>query len=42
MLIKSKDLKRLGVIAPERIRTTGDLGDTFWNLVVLGNSSQRH
>ncbi len=37
MLIKSRDLKRLGLIAPERIRSTGGVGDTVWNLVALGS-----
>jgi 4-amino-4-deoxy-L-arabinose transferase-like glycosyltransferase len=38
MLIKSRDVQRLGVIAPERIRATGGVGDTVWCLVALGNS----
>jgi hypothetical protein len=39
MLIKSTDLKRLSVIAPEWIRITGGVGDTLWNLVALGSSA---
>jgi 4-amino-4-deoxy-L-arabinose transferase-like glycosyltransferase len=39
LLIKSSDLKRLGVIAPGRVRITGGVGDTLWNLVVLGPAS---
>jgi 4-amino-4-deoxy-L-arabinose transferase-like glycosyltransferase len=38
MLIKSRDVQRLGIIAPERIRATGGVGDTVWCLVALGNS----
>jgi 4-amino-4-deoxy-L-arabinose transferase-like glycosyltransferase len=41
MLIKDRDLKRLGSIAPERIVTTSGVGDTLWNLVALGNSPAR-
>jgi 4-amino-4-deoxy-L-arabinose transferase-like glycosyltransferase len=37
MLIKSRDLKRLGVISPERVRITANIGDTPWSLVALGN-----
>ena len=37
LLIKNRDLKKLGVIAPERIRISGALGDTLWNLVSLGS-----
>jgi 4-amino-4-deoxy-L-arabinose transferase-like glycosyltransferase len=37
MLIKANDLKRLRMITPERIRITGAVGDTLWNLVVLGS-----
>ena len=38
LLIKNEDLKMLGVIVPERIRITGGVGDTLWNLVALGKS----
>jgi hypothetical protein len=37
MLIKANDLKRLRMITPERIRITGAVGDTLWNLVALGS-----
>ncbi len=39
LLIKSADVKRLGIIAPQRIRITGAVGSTLWNLVALGGSS---
>ncbi|HEX2229054.1 MAG TPA: glycosyltransferase family 39 protein [Candidatus Binatia bacterium] len=38
LLIKSTDLKRLGIIAPQQIRITGAIGSTLWNLVALGGS----
>jgi 4-amino-4-deoxy-L-arabinose transferase-like glycosyltransferase len=38
MLIKGSDVKRLGIISPERIRITGPVGSTVWNLVALGRS----
>jgi 4-amino-4-deoxy-L-arabinose transferase-like glycosyltransferase len=41
MLVNSTDLKRLGVIAPQRIRITGAVGDTVWNLIALGGSSAK-
>jgi 4-amino-4-deoxy-L-arabinose transferase-like glycosyltransferase len=41
LLIKSIDLKKLGVISPERIRLRRRLGETLWNLVALGNSPAR-
>jgi 4-amino-4-deoxy-L-arabinose transferase-like glycosyltransferase len=36
LLIKSTDLKRLGIVRPQRIRISGGIGDTLWNLVALG------
>jgi 4-amino-4-deoxy-L-arabinose transferase-like glycosyltransferase len=38
LLIKAGDLKRLAIIAPERIRITGGVGSTVWSLVALGPS----
>lgn len=37
LLVKDRDLKRLGAIAPERIVTRSGVGDTVWNLVALDN-----
>jgi 4-amino-4-deoxy-L-arabinose transferase-like glycosyltransferase len=41
MLINARDLKRLGIIAPEQVRITGPVGSTVWNLVALGGSRRR-
>jgi 4-amino-4-deoxy-L-arabinose transferase-like glycosyltransferase len=38
MLINNSDLERLGTISQERVRITGSVGNTRWNLVALGSS----